>query len=72
MFVGAFGPRQTDVDHLLRRLQGKTSALTFAYEADPRGYGLYRCLSGKGLACRVMAPSLIPKKPGDRVKTDRA
>jgi len=71
VFVGAIGPRQADLDQLLRRLQGKTSALTFAYEAGPSGYGLYRYLTGKGLPCQVVAPSLIPKKPGDRVKTDR-
>jgi transposase len=45
--------------------------LRFAYEAGPSGYGLYRYLTGKGLPCHVVAPSLIPKKPGDRVKTDR-
>jgi len=71
VFVGAIGPRQADLDQLLRRLQGKTRALTFAYEAGPSGYGLYRYLTGKGLPCQVVAPSLIPKKPGDRVKTDR-
>jgi transposase len=71
VFVGAIGPRQADLDQLLRRLQGKTRALTFAYEAGPSGYGLYRYLTGKGLPCQVVAPSLIPKKPGDKVKTDR-
>ncbi len=71
VFVGAIGSRQADIDQLIRRLQGKTSALTFAYEAGPSGYGLYRYLTGKGLACQVVAPSLIPKKPGDKVKTDR-
>jgi transposase len=71
VFVGAIGPRQADIDQLLRRLQGKTSALTFVYEAGPSGYGLYRYLTAKGVPCQVVAPSLIPKKPGDRVKTDR-
>ena len=37
----------------------------------PSGYGLYRYLTGKGLACDVVAPSLIPRRPGDKVKTDR-
>jgi transposase len=45
--------------------------LVFAYEAGPCGYVLHRYLTQKGLECRVVAPSLIPKKPGDRVKTDR-
>jgi len=71
VFVGAIGPRQADLDQLLRRLHGRTRALTFAYEAGPSGYGLYRYLTAKGLPCQVVAPSLIPKKPGDRVKTDR-
>ena len=71
VFVGAIGSRHADIDQLIRRLRGKTADLTFAYEAGPSGYGLYRYLTGKGLACQVVAPSLIPKKPGDKVKTDR-
>ena len=45
--------------------------LVFAYEAGPSGFGLYRYLTGKGPVCGVIAPSLIPKRPGDRVKNDR-
>jgi len=56
---------------LSRRLQAKTPALVFAYEAGPSGYHLHRDLTARGFACRVVAPSLIPKKPGDKVKTDR-
>jgi transposase len=41
------------------------------YEAGPCGYDLRRFLDGKGIPCEVIAPSLIPAKPGDRVKTDR-
>ena len=41
----------------------------FAYEAGPCGYGLHRYLTGQGFACQVVAPSPIPKKPGDKVKT---
>ena len=55
----------------MRRLQSKASRLVFAYEAGPCGYVLYRYLTGKGLTCLVVAPSLIPKKAGDHVKTDR-
>jgi transposase len=47
------------------------SRLYFVYEAGPCGYGLYRHLTAKGFDCMVAAPSLIPKKSGDRVKTDR-
>jgi transposase len=71
VFVGAIGSRQADIDQLIRRLRGKTAALTFAYEAGPSGYGLHRYLTGQGLMCPVVAPSLIPTKPGDKVKTDR-
>jgi transposase len=45
--------------------------LLFCYEAGPCGYGLYRQLTGAGHDCQVVAPSLIPKKPGERIKTDR-
>ena len=71
VYVGAIGTRQADLDKLIRRLQAKTSTLVFAYEAGPCGYGLYRDLTGQGFACQVVAPSLIPKKPGDKGKTDR-
>jgi transposase len=42
-----------------------------AYEAGPCGYTIYRSLSNKSIECVVVAPSLIPKKSGDRIKTDR-
>ena len=71
LFVGPVGARQADVDKLVRRLQSKGHRLVFAYEAGPTGYGLYRHLTGKGIECRVIAPSLVPKRAGDRIKTDR-
>jgi transposase len=43
----------------------------FCYEAGPTGYELYRQIKNLGHECIVVAPSLIPKKPGDRVKTNR-
>src|SRR5262249_46675656 len=70
-FVGTIGTRQADIDKLIRRLRAKGCPLVFAYEAGPSGYGLHRFLRGKELDCRVVAPSLIPKRPGDKVKTDR-
>ncbi|PJK27695.1 IS110 family transposase [Minwuia thermotolerans] len=45
--------------------------LSFCYEAGPCGYGLYRELTGAGYECVVVAPSLIPTRPGDQIKTDR-
>ncbi len=70
-FVGPIGTRQSDINKMVRRLQGKASHLVFAYEAGPCGYVLYRYLTAKGFDCQVVAPSLIPKRPGDRVKNDR-
>lgn len=70
-YVGPIGTRQADIDGLVRRLHSKAARLVFAYEAGPCGYILHRYLTRKGLQCLVVAPSLIPKKAGDRVKTDR-
>lgn len=70
-FVGSIGTRQADIDKMIRRLHTKAPNLVFAYEAGPCGYVLHRYLTSKGLHCRVVAPSLIPKKPGDKVKNDR-
>ena len=71
VFVGEIGTRQADIDRLIRRLQSKTPQLRFVYEAGPSGYGLYRYLTKQGWSCDVVAPSLIPRRPGDKVKTDR-
>ena len=68
---GTIGTRQGDIDKLIRQLQGKGKTLHFVYEAGPCGYWLYRYLTKKDLKCWVVAPSQIPKKAGDRVKTDR-
>jgi transposase len=70
-FLGTIGTRQCDIDSLLRKRQSKAKHLLFVYEAGPCGYWLYRYLTKKGDDCWVVAPSLLPKKPGDRVKTDR-
>ena len=69
--VGSIGTRQCDIDALIRKLQSKSPQLVFVYEAGPCGCWLYRYLTRKDFACFVVAPSLIPRKPGDRVKTDK-
>jgi len=69
--LGPIGTRQCAMDKLLRHLQSKGPQLVCVYEAGPCGYWLYRYLTKKGSVCWVVAPSLIPKQPGDRVKTDR-
>jgi transposase len=70
-YLGTIRTRQCDIDHLVRKLQAKAKHLVFVYEAGPCGYWLYRYLVKKGQLCWVVAPSLIPKKAGDRVNTDR-
>jgi transposase len=59
------------LDRLMRKLGGAGVRLRFCYEAGPCGYGIQRHLSAPGHECVVVAPSLIPKRAGDRVKTDR-
>ena len=70
-YLGTIGTRQCDIDQLIRKMQSKANYLVFVYEAGPCGYWLYRYLTKKGHDCWVVAPSLIPQKAGDRVKTDR-
>jgi transposase len=62
-----------DVSKLLKVLarHGDPEAIQVVYEAGPTGYGLQRELARRGYPCQVIAPSLIPKRSGDRVKTDR-
>lgn len=59
------------VDKLLRKLGGEGVELRVCYEAGPTGYGLARHLLARGISCRVVAPGLIPRKAGERVKTNR-
>lgn len=67
---GAISNRPEEIRKLMRRL-GSPNQLLFCYEAGPCGYGVYRQLTAMGARCQVVAPSLIPRRPGDRVKTDR-
>lgn len=59
------------IEKLVRQLRKDHASLSFCYEAGPCGYGIHRQLTEQGWDCQVVAPSLIPKKAGDRVKTDR-
>ena len=59
------------LDRLARKLSREGVKLRFCYEAGPCGYGIQRHLSARGHECVVVAPSLIPRRAGDRVKTDR-
>lgn len=62
-----------DLGRVLRSLDrlGPRESLRVAYEAGPTGYGLCRALEAEGISCVVIAPSKMPKAPGDRVKTDK-
>ena len=68
---GRIANTATALERLLRKLGGDGVSLRFCYEAGPCGYGIHRRLSAQGHECIVVAPSLIPKRAGDRVKTDR-
>ena len=70
-FLGEIENTAAAVAKLVRKLAAKYGRLTFCYEAGPTGYGLYRQIKSLGHECVVVAPSLIPKKPGERVKTNR-
>src|SRR6266496_2825116 len=61
---------EVSIRRLVSRL-GEPSRLRVCYEAGPTGYELYRLLASIGVACDVVAPSLIPVAPGEKVKTDR-
>ncbi|WP_281799674.1 IS110 family transposase [Methylocystis echinoides] len=69
--LGNFINRPDHIGELVARLAKGGRSLSFCYEAGPCGYGLYRQLTGLGHECLVVAPSLIPMKAGDRIKTDR-
>ena len=55
----------------MAKLADPSTPLRFCYEAGPCGYGVYRQLTARRHECTVVAPSLIPRRPGDRIKTDR-
>lgn len=67
---GVIANRPATVARVLKKL-GPASALRVCYEAGPCGYVLVRQLTELGIACTVVAPALIPAKPGEKIKTDR-
>jgi len=68
--LGTIANREDSIRKFVRKL-GPTEHLRACYEAGPTGFVLYWQLTQLGVECAVVAPSLVPKKPGDRVKTDR-
>lgn len=61
----------SSLDRVVRKLQSEYHHLLIVYEAGPCGFEIYRYCRKKNIECWVVAPSRIPKQPGDRVKTDR-
>ena len=68
---GTIGGDLASLDKVVRKLVSRGSEPHFAYEAGPCGYEIYRHLKRQNFECMVAAPSLIPKKSGDRIKNDR-
>jgi hypothetical protein len=64
-------PDDRGLARLVRRLKAYGAGVRCVYEAGPCGNRLQRFLSARGVICEVAAPSLIPRKPGEKVKTDR-
>src|SRR5262249_11705099 len=70
-FLGDIDNTPDAMKRLVRKLSGKYLQLLFCYEAGPTGYGLHRQITALGHDCSVIAPSLIPKRSGEHVKTNR-
>ena len=70
-YLGEFDNTPAAIGKLVRKLSGRYARLSFCFEAGPTGYGLHRQITELGHDCIVVAPSLIPHKPGERVKTNR-
>jgi len=68
--VGTVGPRFSELSKALSKLSDP-SKLLIVYEAGPCGYALARALKRAGYRCEVVAPSKVPRRPGERIKTDR-
>ncbi len=68
--LGTIANREDSIRKFIRKL-GSPEHLRACYEAGPTGFVLYWQLTQLGVKCDVIAPSLVPKKPGDKVKTDR-
>src|SRR5712664_4058223 len=69
-WLGIIPNREESIRKLVKKL-GPAEQLQACYEAGPTGYVLYWQLTSLGVKCEVVAPTLVPVKPGDRVKTDR-
>jgi transposase len=69
--VSAEFPHSISVEKFLKKLADRFDQVEICYEAGPTGYGLYSQIIAFGFTCYVVAPSLIPVRSGERIKTDR-
>ena len=70
-FVGEIENRPAPIERLIKKLARRYKKLQVCFEAGPTGYGLYRQMQALGHECLVVAPALIPRRSGERVKTNR-
>jgi transposase len=69
--LGEIDSAQATVARVIKKLASKYEKVRVFYEAGPTGYGLYWQIRALGQEWTVVTPSMIPKKPGDRIKTNR-
>lgn len=70
-FLGEVENRPVTIERVIRKLAKRYDRLHVCFEAGPTGYGLYRQVVDLGHECMVVAPALIPKRSGERIKTNR-
>lgn len=70
-YYGTIGGDMASLDKAIRKLKSRNRELRFVYEAGPCGYEIYRHLTKQAIQCVVIAPSMTPRKSGNRIKNDR-
>jgi hypothetical protein len=70
-FLGEVDASEESMRRVVKRIAAKHSRVQFRYKAGPTGSGLHRLITSLGHSCIVVAPSLVPRRPGDQVKTNR-
>ena len=70
-FMGDVENNPVPIERTIKRLANRYDRLHVCFEAGPTGYGLYRQVKALGHDCLVVAPALIPKRVGERIKTNR-
>ena len=70
-YLGEIENQPGPIERMIKKLGRRYGKLRVCFEAGPTGYGLYRQMQALGHDCLVVAPALIPRRPGDRIKTNR-